>query len=214
MLLEWIGHACFRMTANDGTVVMTDPYDESVGIEMIPLKADLITMSHEHHDHSETCMIEGAPVIARGPQLAGAGSVTARVVDSYHDDAQGAKRGRNFIRIFEIDGLKVVHMGDQGCMPREDVLEAIESADVMMIPVGGTYTVDAEGAKAIIEAVRPVCVVPMHVKTQHCPYPIAPVTDFLRLMGAEDASAYEAIEIAVGHVPEGVLLMQPKADKL
>ena len=214
MKLEWMGHACFQMTALDGTVVITDPYDASVGIDMIPLGADLITMSHEHHDHNETGMIVGEPVIARGPELAAVGSVTSRAIDSYHDDAQGEKRGRNYIRLFDIDGLKVVHMGDQGCMPREDVIEAIADADVMLIPVGGTYTVDAQGAKAIIEAARPKCVVPMHVKTKRCPYPIAPVTDFLSLMGMEDASAYDMIEITEDHVPQGVLLMKPKADEL
>lgn len=214
MKLEWIGHACFKMTAQDGTVVITDPYDESVGIAMLPLQADLITMSHEHHDHNETSMIVGQPVIARGPELASVGSVTARSVDSYHDDAQGAKRGRNFIRLFEIDALKVVHMGDQGCMPDEDVLEAIGGADVMMIPVGGTYTVDAQGAKAIIDAAKPKCVVPMHVKTKHCPYPIAPVDAFLKAMNAQDTFAYDVIEITQAHLPQGVLLMNPKADTL
>ena len=214
MKLEWIGHACFQMTAMDGTVVITDPYDASVGIDMIPLKADLITMSHEHHDHNETSMIVGEPVIARGPELAAVGSVTSRAIDSYHDEAQGEKRGRNYIRLFDIDGLKVVHMGDQGCMPREDVIEAIADADVMMIPVGGTYTVDAAGAREIIEAAKPKCVVPMHVKTKHCPYPIAPVTQFLSLMGMEDASAYDMIEITEDHVPQGVLLMKPQADDL
>lgn len=214
MKLEWIGHACFRMTALDGTTVITDPYDESVGIAMLPLCADLITMSHEHHDHNETCMIKGQPVIVHGGELAAVGSVTSRAAASYHDDAQGAKRGRNFIRIFEIDGLKVVHMGDQGCMPDEDVLEAIAGADVMMIPVGGTYTVDAQGAKAIVEAAKPVCVVPMHVKTKRCPYPIAPMTDFLTVMGAQSVSAYEAIELAEDHLPQGVLLMKPQADEL
>lgn len=214
MRLEWIGHACFSMTAADGTVVITDPYDDSVGIDMVPLKADLITMSHDHHDHCEMSMIVGKPVIARGPELAAVGSVTARVLDSYHDDAQGAKRGRNFIRIFEIDDLTVVHMGDQGCMPREDVIEAIAGADVLLLPVGGTYTVDAQGAKEIIETVKPQCVVPMHVKTRRCPYPIAPVTQFLSLMGMEDASAYDMIEITEDHVPQGVLLMKPRADEL
>ena len=214
MKLEWMGHACFQMTALDGTVVITDPYDASVGIDMIPLGADLITMSHEHHDHNETGMIVGEPVIARGPELAAVGSVTSRAIDSYHDDAQGEKRGRNYIRLFDIDGLKVVHMGDQGCMPREDVIEAIADADVMLIPVGGTYTVDAQGAKAIIEAAKPKCVVPMHVKTKRCPYPIAPVADFLSLMGMEDASAYVMIEITEDHVPQGVLLMKPQADEL
>ena len=214
MKLEWIGHACFKMTAIDGTTVITDPYDESVGIDMVPLKADLITMSHEHHDHNETCMIEGNPVIARGPELAAVGSVTSRAVNSWHDDVEGAKRGFNTVRLFEIDGLKVVHMGDQGCMPREDVIEAIADADVMMIPVGGTYTVDAEGAKAIVEAAKPKCVVPMHVKTRRCPYPIAPMSEFLAVMGAEDASAYDVIEITQDHLPKGVLLMKPQADEL
>lgn len=214
MKLEWIGHACFRMTAQDGTVVITDPYDESVGIKMLPLEADLITMSHEHHDHNETCMIVGSPEIARGLELACVGSVTARAVRSYHDDAQGSKRGMNMVRIFLIDGLKVVHMGDQGCMPGEDVLEAIADADVMMIPAGGTYTVDAPGAKAIIEAARPRCVIPMHVKTKRCPYPIAKVDEFLAAMDAQGTAAQDEIDLTEGNVPRGVLLMQPRADRL
>jgi len=214
MKIEWIGHACFRLTAQDGTVVITDPYDESVGIEMIPLKADLITMSHEHHDHCETSMIVGSPVIARGPQLAGVGSVTARAVNSWHDDVQGKKRGFNTVRIFSADGLKIVHMGDQGCMPDEDVLEAIMQADVMMIPVGGTYTVDAAGAKAIIERAKPRCVVPMHVKTARCPYPIAPVTDFLKEMDAEGLEPIAELEAGAGDALPAVALLAPQADAL
>ncbi len=214
MKLEWIGHACFRLTAEDGTVVITDPYDESVGIEMLPLEADLITMSHEHHDHNEMRMIVGRPVIVHGTQTAQAGSVTARAVGSYHDDVQGAKRGPNAIRIFAIDGLKVVHMGDQGCMPDEAALAAIADADVMMIPVGGTYTVDAQGAKAIIERARPACVIPMHVKTRRCPYPIAPVTTFLAAMGAQGAEAVREASFTRESGPKGVLLMQPLADAL
>lgn len=214
MRIEWIGHACFKLTAQDGTTVITDPYDESVGIDMIELKADLITMSHEHHDHNETSMIVGDPVIARGPQLASVGSVTARAVNSWHDDAQGKLRGFNTVRIFNMDGLKIVHMGDQGCMPSEDVLEAIEDADVMMIPVGGTYTVDAAGAKAIIERAKPRCVIPMHVKTAHCPYPIAKVDAFLAVMGAQGAVPVAKLDITKDTVPQGVVLMQPLADEL
>ena len=214
MKLEWIGHACFKMTAQDGTVVITDPYDESVGIDMIPLNADLITMSHAHHDHCETAMIEGNPIIARGQEAVHVGGITASAALSYHDDARGKMRGENVIRIFEIDGLRIVHMGDQGCMPDAAVLKAISDADIMLIPVGGTYTVDAQGAKAIIEAAKPACVVPMHVKTKRCPYPIAPVSEFLKAMGAQDAQAVGSIELEKGHVPQGVLLMQPQADML
>lgn len=214
MKMEWIGHACFRMTAEDGTVVITDPYDEGVGINMLPLAANLVTMSHEHHDHNETRMIVGAPRIVRGTQEAAVGGVTARAVASFHDDVRGEKRGPNAIRIFDIDGLKVVHMGDQGCMPDENVLAAIADADVMMIPAGGTYTVDAQGAKAIIERARPQCVIPMHVKTAHCGYPIAPVTEFLAAMGARDAHAVPEAVFTGDGGPRGVLLMQPMADTL
>ena len=214
MKIEWIGHACFRLTAQDGTVAITDPYDESVGIDMIPLKADLITMSHEHHDHNETCMITGNPVIARGAQAASMGSVKAEAALSWHDDAHGQLRGANAIRIFTIDGLKIVHMGDQGCMPDEDVLEAIADADVMLIPVGGTYTVDAQGAKAIMEAAKPTCVIPMHVKTKRCPYPIVPMHQALAALGAADAKPCDVLTVDMGNLPSGVALMQPAADQL
>ena len=214
MKLEWIGHACFRMTAANGTRVITDPYDASVGAQMVPLCADVITMSHEHHDHNEESMIEGNPVILHGTKDAVCGGVHTYAYGSYHDDAQGAKRGANAIRVFEMDGLKVVHMGDQGCMPDEKIIAAIAEADVMMIPVGGTYTVDAQGAKEIIEAAKPRCVIPMHVKTKGCGYPIAKVDDFLKLMGAADAEQNKALEVTKENVPGRVVLMQPQADEL
>ena len=214
MKIRYIGHACFEITAQDGTRVVTDPYDASVGLAMLPLCADLITMSHEHHDHNCEDMIEGRPQIVHGGEMAAVGSVTARAVRSWHDDAQGEKRGANFIRIFGIDGLKIVHMGDQGCMPDEDVLEAIADADVMLIPVGGKYTVDAAGAKAIIERTKPACVIPMHVKTKRCPYPIAKVDAFLALMGAAEAAPVGVLDIAQGAGPQGVVVMQPLADAL
>jgi len=214
MKLEWIGHACFKLTAQDGTTVITDPYDESVGIDMVPLDADLITMSHEHHDHCETSMIVGRPVIVHGTQEAQVGSVAAKAVSSYHDDVQGAKRGPNAIRIFDIDGMKVVHMGDQGCMPDAAALEAIANADVMMIPVGGTYTVDAAEAKAILSCTKPRCVIPMHVKTKRCPYPIEKVQAFLALMGAEGAEIIDVLDVTKETMPCGVALMNPMADEL
>ena len=214
MKIEWIGHACFKLTALDGTTVITDPYDESVGIDMVPLHADLITMSHEHHDHNETTMIVGRPVILHGTQEAKIGSVTAKAAASYHDDTQGTKRGTNAIRIFEIDGMKVVHMGDQGCMPDDEAVQAIADADVMMIPVGGTYTVDAQGAKEIISCAKPRCVIPMHVKTRRCPYPIAGVQEFLELMGAAEAAAIDVLDAAKDTLPCGVVLMNPMADEL
>ena len=215
MKLEYIGHACFRLTAADGTRVITDPYDDSVGIAMLPLEAELVTMSHGHHDHCCEDMLRGAPQIVRGTQAAGVGGVTTRAYASWHDNAHGAKRGESCVRVFEADGLRVVHMGDQGCMPAPDVLAAIDHADVMLVPVGGFYTVDARGAKAICEAVHPRCVVPMHFLTAHGAYSvIGDHRAFMELMGAPDAEPVDALTLEPGKVPEGVVLMRPQADAL
>lgn len=214
MKLSWVGHSCFRMTAQDGTVVVTDPYDDSVGIDMMPLRADLVTMSHEHHDHNCEQMLKGSPVIAHGVEEACVGSVQTRAVSSYHDEVRGAKRGQNALRIFAIDGLKVVHAGDLGCMPEESVLEAISDADVLMLPVGGFYTIDAAMAVRVIKAARPRCVIPMHFKTARCGYPIAGVAPFLAAMGARDVQPVRELEFESGRVPEGVVLLQPEADAL
>ena len=215
MKITYIGHACFMLTAKDGTRAAIDPYDASVGLAMLPLEADVVTMSHEHHDHNCEDMIVGNPKLVHGPELAQVGSFTVRAVPSWHDDAQGEKRGINWVRIFTADGMKIVHMGDQGCMPDEDVLEAISGADVMMIPVGGFYTVDAQEAKAIIDAAKPHCVIPMHFRTAHGNYSvIADHRAFLEEMGVQGANPAEEMEIEKDSVPEGVLFMKPKGDAL
>ena len=214
MRLEWIGHACFKLTLESGVKVFTDPYDESVGIAMIPLKADVVTMSHEHHDHNETSQIIGEPVILHGDEPLSLGGLEIRAYASYHDDAQGAKRGSNFIRVFDAEGLKVVHMGDQGCMPEEAILDAISGADALLIPVGGFFTLDAAQAKAVIARVNPKCVIPMHVKTKHCPYPIDPIGVFLKEMGCGDAEPMAALELTKDGAQRGVCLLRPMADEL
>ena len=184
MKLSWVGHSCFRMTAQDGTVVVTDPYDDSVGIDMLPLRADLVTMSHEHHDHNCEQMLKGSPVIAHGVEGACVGSVQTRAVSSYHDEVRGAKRGQNALRIFAIDGLKVVHAGDLGCMPEESVLEAISDADVLMLPVGGFYTIDTDAALQIIAEAHPKTAIAMHFKTPAIGFPISDESQFAKTLGA------------------------------
>lgn len=214
MKLTYIGHACFRLTAADGTTIITDPYDASVGCRMVSLRADMITMSHGHHDHCETSMIEGSPVILRGTEQARVGSVSAAAVASWHDDANGTKRGPNTIRIFTVDGMKIVHMGDQGCMPDEQVLAAISGADVMLMPVGGFFTAELDTVMEILEKAAPRCVVPMHFKTRGCGYPIAGVAPFLHAMGMMDAVPQREMELTPQTVPQGVVLMQPEADEI
>lgn len=215
MKLEWIGHACFRLTAADGTVAVTDPYDAKTGYEMTPLAADLVTMSHGHADHCDASRLTGRPVVVRDLEEARVGGIVTRAWASYHDDAQGAKRGPNAIRLFEIDGLRVVHMGDQGCMPDARALAGIAGADVMMIPCGGFFTVDAAGAKAIVDAARPRLVIPMHVRLRRGGYDVLSGPEpFMALMGAADARPVRALTLLPGDVPAGACLMAPLAGEL
>lgn len=215
MRITYIGHACFKITAKDGSCVITDPYDASVGLSMPRLDANLVTISHGHHDHDCSDMLVGSPRIARGGEPALCTGVSSLGVHSWHDEVQGASRGENWIRIFLSEGLKVVHMGDQGCMPDEAAMEAISDADVMMIPVGGYYTVNAEGAQEIIDRARPRCIIPMHFRTAHGRYNvIADHRPFMAVMGCKEKKPVAALEIAVGSVPHGVVLLQPQADSL
>lgn len=172
----------------------------------------MATVSHEHHDHNNVDMLEGKPIVVRRAHPGQVGGVITQAIASYHDDRNGALRGSSIVRVFYIDDLKVVHMGDQGCMPGEAALDMITDADVMMIPVGGFYTIDAQGAKDIIDYAHPKCVIPMHYKTAHCTYPIAGVEPFLKLMGAEGLQPVDELNVTAGAVPQGVVLMRAKAE--
>ncbi len=216
MKLEWIGHSCFRLTTRDGVVAITDPYDAKTGYKMVPLRADLITMSHRHGDHCCQEQIVGKPQIARGIEGAQVGAIKTWAMRSFHDEVGGMERGENAVRVFEADGLKIVHMGDQGCMPAPEIIDAISDADALLIPCGGFFTVDAEGAKEIVDAAHPRLVVPMHMRLARGGYDVlSTVEPFLEVMGVPGLQPVDALEWTPGaSAPGGVALLRPLAGKL
>ncbi len=156
--LTHLGHSCFRVEYGDYSFVL-DPFaDGSVpGMANIREQADAVFCSHGHGDHS----------FAEGVTLSGrAAPPDFKVTElrSYHDDARGSKRGENILRRFDCGELSVVHMGDIGCMPTEEQLAALRGCTVLLIPVGGFYTVNGDEAYAIAERIAPRCVVPMHYR--------------------------------------------------
>ena len=155
--LRWNGHACFSLTCRDFTVVF-DPYEDNYvpGFGPLDLEADLVLCSHGHGDH---CYVQAVQI-----EEGGTSPFTVTEIHGFHDDAQGAKRGRNTMRIFEAEGLKVAHLGDIGCFPPEEDLEKLKGLDVCMIPVGGFYTIDAAQAKELTELLQPRIVIPMHFR--------------------------------------------------
>jgi L-ascorbate metabolism protein UlaG (beta-lactamase superfamily) len=200
MKLKWLGHACFLITADDGTRILTDPYNAEVGYK-VPLEAaDYVTVSHEHFDHNSVVNVPGSPQVIKGTGEFELGGVKAFGVATAHDDQGGARRGENVVYCFDFpvgaaataamglgDGaLRICHLGDLGHQLKPEQVDAIGDVDVLLVPTGGTYTIDAGGAIDLIRQVKPRVVVPMHYKTDALAFPLSPVTEFTkRLPGAD-----------------------------
>ena len=166
MKITWHGHSCFKVETHNGSVVF-DPYEDGrvPGYALLPrdLSADVLLCSHQHGDHNAAHLVSvsGAP-----------GGITVDKLQTYHDDEAGAKRGENIIHIVNAEGMRLAHMGDLGCMPTEAQIAALKGVDVILVPVGGFYTIDAAQAKALVDAVGARVVVPMHYRTEQFGYPV------------------------------------------
>lgn len=176
MKITWYGHACFGLESGNGRVVF-DPYapGKVPGWKLPELEAELVLCSHGHTDHNwaEGVKLSGKPFTG-----------TVAKIPSFHDDRGGALRGDNTISVVEADGIRVAHLGDIGCRLTEDQLTSLGKIDVMLIPVGGHYTVDAAEAWEIVKAVKPGIVIPMHFRGRGFGFPvIGTVEPFLKLAG-------------------------------
>lgn len=184
MKITWFGQACFELVTSDGTVIICDPYHPNVGYPAHPRPADVVTVSHEHFDHNFTGWVEGSPAIIRGVGSNEVKGVRLTGLPSFHDDEQGAKRGPNTIFVLETEGLRVCHLGDLGDAPSEEVFAAIGRPDVLMIPVGGFYTIDSVQAAQITKRIGARLTIPMHFATGVKEVPVATVDGFAALTGA------------------------------
>ncbi|MEA2696498.1 MAG: hypothetical protein QOI66_769 [Myxococcales bacterium] len=174
--VSWLGQSCFVLETTAGTRVVMDPIPKGLGYDLPGgLKADVVTISHEHPDHNNVGLLVNKPRILRGLTSDKKGwtkidqkvkEVTIRSVGVYHDDAMGAERGLNTVFVFELGGLRIVHLGDLGHLLTDEQLSAIGSVDVLLIPVGGVFTIDGRQATRVVDQLRPrLTVIPMHYKT-------------------------------------------------
>lgn len=173
MKLTWLGHACF-LFEQDGYRIVTDLFTGVEGYPEPRVPAHEVFSSHQHADHN---------AISRADLLPKADSpFTVQEVETFHDNQDGALRGRNTIRIFTAGGVRVAHLGDLGHQLSPEQAAAIGPLDAALVPVGGFYTIDAQGAKQVCDALKPRCIIPMHYR--HAPYGlpnIGGVEEFLAL---------------------------------
>ncbi len=186
MEITWLGHACFRLKGKDSVVVM-DPCPKSTGYNIGWQQADIVTVSHDHPDHSYVEGVAGAPRVLTGPGEYEIGGVPVIGIRTYHDTKRGAERGRNTVFLAELDEVRVCHLGDLGHMPTEEQIEALSDIDVLLIPVGGHTTIDAETAAEVVSLLEPKLVVPMHYATDAAAASLDPLDKFIKQMGVSAA---------------------------
>lgn len=181
MKIKWLGHASFLITSDSGTRVICDPYSCGGGIDYCPIEepADVVTVSHKHGDHDNVAAVKGKPEVVDVPGTRKVKGIDFKGVSTYHDEARGKQRGENVIFCFSLDGIGICHLGDLGHELDGGQLAAIGSVDILLVPVGGFFTMDARVAARVCDRVAPKVVIPMHYKTAKCGYPIAKVDDFL-----------------------------------
>lgn len=194
MKIEYLGHSCFRITSSNGTVIITDPYTK-VGYELPNgLNADIVTISHGHFDHNYINAVNYRKIADKAQKYVG-NDVEIVGVNSWHDPKQGALRGGNVIFKISLDGMTVCHLGDLGEEYSSALSEKIGKIDILLIPVGGTYTIDAIQAKEYIEQLAPKVVIPMHYKPIDGQLDIAGSDKFLSTM-----AGYERMDCLNGIV--------------
>ncbi len=195
MVITWLGQACFKIQSGDLTVVI-DPYSKDIGLTPPRFKADVVLVTHDHHDHSNAESLTGEPMVIKGPGEYEAKDVYVLGLETYHDEVQGKERGLNTIYKIEIEGMRIAHLGDFGEKEiRDETLEDLGDVDILLIPVGGKYTIDGEGAAKLVKKIEPKIVIPMHYKIPGLKLNLDGVEDFLKEIGAGKAESEDRLTV-------------------
>jgi L-ascorbate metabolism protein UlaG (beta-lactamase superfamily) len=207
MRLTYYGHASFLVEACDGTRVILDPYvpgcyDGAVAHAAITDPADVVVATHSHPDHCGVDAIAGDPKIFIQPKSEKVGGLQITGVDVLHDDSDGSERGTNTIVVLDDGELRLVHLGDLGHPLQPATVDAIGKVDVLLIPVGGYFTIDHAVAAGVVDALNPRLVVPMHYKTDKVNFPIAGVDPFLASQSRVERKQSSTAEATADTLPK------------
>ena len=203
MDIIWHGHSCFKIKGKAATV-LTDPFDpEATGLKLPKdLTADLVLSSHSHQDHNNVSVVPGDPLVLTGPGEYEVKGISVVGVQTYHDGVSGAERGKNTVFNLIVDGVHIVHLGDLGHQLTEEQLGEIGPCDILMIPVGGVYTIDAEEAAKVVAQLEPRVIIPMHYKVEGLKYELGEVELFLKQMGSEPQALVPKLSITKDKLPD------------
>ena len=216
MKIEWIGHACFCITSEAGLSIVTDPYEtgfrDIINYGPVDVSSDIVTVSHEHGDHNHVQAVSGKPEVVRGAGTQMVKGIQFRGIPSYHDQVEGAQRGPNTIFSFEVDGIRVVHLGDLGHALSSETRAELKGTDVLLAPTGGPgATMELQEAIDLWENLKPPVVIPMHFKTPKCTFPKYSADDLINLRPASRKIGASYVSLTKGELPPptNILILDP-----
>jgi L-ascorbate metabolism protein UlaG (beta-lactamase superfamily) len=200
MKIEWLGHASFLITTANGKRIVTDPFG-GIGISFPKVSAEIVTMSHDHFDHNAASAVGGKFKTVNKPGSVEIEGVRISGYGTFHDESRGSARGANIVFKFTADGVNVCHLGDLGHRLTVSDAKQIGPVDVLLIPVGGTFTIDAAGAMDVVETLAPKIVVPMHYKIPGLTVGVSGVEPFIKRW--KSVEKLKALELTGGALSGG-----------
>jgi len=200
MNIVWCGHSLFKITTNpqknSPIKIVIDPYNKSAGLRVPKLEADILLITHQHDDHNNIKAVSGNPFLIEGPGEYDVKNIFIEGIPSFHDDNQGKERGENTIYVIESENLRICHLGDLGQKElTEQQLEKIGDVDILMIPVGGTYTISAQEAGKIMSQLEPHITIPMHYGLPNLKIKLDPINNFLKAFGLKSLPSMKKLSI-------------------
>ena len=215
--ISWAGQSCFQISVSNSrdhsADIVIDPFDEEIGLKVPNFSADILLVTHDHHDHNNVRAVKGTPFLIDGPGEYEVKEVFIKGIPAFHDDKEGKEKGDNTIYTIEAEGLRFCHLGDLGQKQLTDEqLEKIDSVDMLMIPVGGEYTIDSAQAQKIISQIEPKIVIPMHYSLPKLKIKLDEVSKFLKTMGKNSVVPQDKFTVKSSTLPKGdmeIVVLQP-----
>ncbi len=205
--ISWLGHSMFLLEDGAGHSLVTDPYDGHVGYTLPDIEAGIVLISHDHADHNNVAIVKRDPLVVRDPSPRDIAGVKVVGFPTYHDSKGGAERGSNIVFKWEMQDMTFVHLGDLGHPLDATLQRELLDADVLFVPVGGTFTFEPAIASETVKALAPHLAVPMHFRNEACSFPIETEVPFVSHFSQVERTGKVPVYVSRDNIPSQTIVL-------